>query len=129
MSRKLNTPYVSGIEAKDEEETTLIGYVGIDTGTLAIGDPVYIDKVLEGQAHELRTLNGREYNQKHAEQRWLTVEGDSYHVEEEIAGALIDTGIGDGLYPVYVTTIDTDMGRRVSRVEIVFMEDDEEVEE
>jgi hypothetical protein len=87
----------------------LVGFVTVDSGALALGDPGSVEKLADMKAGEKL---------------------DAQRVESAVYGATIDacsglvvsTGYGDGYYPVYVTT--TPCGR-VARVEVEFISEAE----
>ena len=87
---------VSGVER------IKIGSVGVDSGTLLIGDPCYCfaDDDLGAAFSGI---------------------GTGLHGEAVLPGGMgviSSTGYGDGVYPVYVETIEDDWGpgRRVARI-------------
>lgn len=71
--------------------TKLIGRVGIDTGTLYLGDPCYVPskKSLDRSLHGQRA-------------QWAAIKD---HGQFSL-GIMVETGIGDGIYPVTVETHD-----------------------
>lgn len=95
----------------------LIGYVGVDSGMIVFGDPVYIDKVTDAvdAVEDWNERAGKDL-------RVLPVIDVSTNVKKAIYGAAVNTGMGDGFYPVYVTTEDLGAwGKRVSKIEIEFL--------
>jgi hypothetical protein len=115
--------YSVNTDEVSEETTEVIGYVGIDSGMIAFGDPVYIDRVVNEDEIEKHVagIMGDGHTLHNA------VVDKSTQMENAIYGALVSTGIGDGFYPVLVTTVDLgEWGKRISRLEIVFLPDDED---
>ena len=93
-----------------------IGKVGVDSGTMYLGDPCYIsnDKRL------------------HSDEGWqdfckevLTASGkfDLGHTQIGKGTAVVtETGYGDGVYPVYITRGDEG---RVKSLTVVFLDEEE----
>lgn len=93
----------------------LIGTVGVDSGTMYIGDPCYIssDKRLHSKKG-WKTFCEEVFWTKQFEESGNTEIGRGLAV-------VTDTAYGDGSYPVYVTK--TSEGRTAS-VTIVFIDED-----
>lgn len=79
-------------------ETKVIGYVNIDTAQMAIGDITNLENIPE--------LNGRK---PYTSQNGVVV---------------LMTGWGDGYYPVEATF--SKDGERISKIEISFMDEEDE---
>lgn len=96
-----------------------VGHVGVDSGTLLITDPCYVDtEWTQGGDAGTYSLDG-------IMRPRVTGEGASavqlrYRKGHDGAGVAVGTGYGDGAYPVQVTY--TDDGR-VAAVRVVFIPD------
>lgn len=94
----------------------LLGHVAVDTAMVMVVDPCY---VLEGDDYEL-VCNAMERN------NWMG--GQFLATGIAGTGVVTPTGLGDGSYPVYAEVEDygSHIGRRVTRLVVEFMEDDDE---
>ena len=91
----------------------LVGMIGVDSGTLVVGDPSYFDQ--DG------TPNGKDFTK-------LFESKDGALVLEDLGAGvvLLSPGFGDGYYPVYATITDYGQaGERIERLEIVFIGEQE----
>lgn len=89
-----------------------IGECGVDSGTMMLIDPCYLD--------EEEGFNYEEYCDLWSEKF------QDHHIDYKDLGVAFTTGYGDGLYSVYALISDDGMwGDRVKEVKIVFIEDDE----
>ncbi len=81
------------IETTDTEQWTKVGDIAVDTGNIIVADPCY---VLKGEATDGITF-------EHAVGLDLPKMPDEAvrSLAEEGNGLLIQTGYGDGLYPVF----------------------------
>jgi|TARA_R100001530_G_C4318011_1_gene154900 hypothetical protein len=91
----------------------LVGYVSVDSGTMYVGDPCYLDgdkrfHSKEGWDKFCEDLSNSDYYEKN-------------HLQMKL-GVVTGTGYGDGIYPVYVTKSDG----RIASVTVVFINDEEE---
>ena len=104
----------------------LIGHIGVDSGQMMLCDPCYIDSIWEKKStkdfNNLSAFEG-EFNYLGACQS--TISDKSSGILRNGVGAVCSTGWGDGSYPVYVTY----EGDRISEMRIVFMSDEEEVDD
>ena len=99
---------------KQKDEWKPIGVVGVDSGTLMIGDPCYFDD--EGWTKE-------DYD-KHV----CHMKGDHKQLNYERGhagkGVLFTSGLGDGCYKVFAKMKDCgDWGKRIAEVKIVLIEE------
>ena len=93
-----------------------IGMVAVDSGTLMIGDPCYLD--------------GDGWTEKDYKKYVCGMKGDYEQVpftKGHVGKALIfSSGLGDGCYEVFAKIKDIkDWGKRVTEVKIVLIEEDE----
>jgi hypothetical protein len=105
----------------------LIGHIGVDSGQMLLCDPCYIDSIwskndVPANFGDLSAFEGQ-FNYLGACQSTLTDKKSG--ILDKGAGAVCSTGWGDGSYPVYVTY----EGDRISEMRIVFMSDEEEVDD
>ena len=106
-----------------------IGEVGVDSASLMITDPCYIKDFKSGN-----------YNPKIKKDKSYSVNGACcatdgknqggtigiIHKPDQGLGVVFRTGIGDGVYPVYLTKADCgDWGTRVVSMKVVFIEEEE----
>lgn len=111
---------------KVSKDTQLVGYFGVDSGQVMIGDPGYLDKWKENEI-------GDEYSGHYSWAGACASTDDSFIqggvLKNEIGAELAvvtRTGLGDGVYPVIAHYVDDkDWGRRIARLEIVFIPEDE----
>ena len=99
--------FEAGLEAAREDEWERVGDVWIDSTSLLLADPQYAPEA------------GRKWTE-------ATDAIESYDVygpidPEKPLGVVVETGYGDGLYPVEVRNEDTVMGRRVAEVRVRFL--------
>ena len=93
-----------------------IGTVGVDSGTVMLGDPCYIssDKRLHSDKGWLKFCQ---------EVLWTDEFDRMRHTQVGRGTAVItDTGHGDGEYPVYITR---DSQGRVMSLTVVFIDEEE----
>ena len=94
-------------------EKIYLGVIGVDSGQMMLCDPGYKDSFTYGQA--CRATN----------------ESPGGIVKNYIGAALaavVRSGFGDGVYDVFAYVGNYgDWGKRVARLEIVFINEDEEV--
>jgi hypothetical protein len=104
----------------------LIGHIGVDSGQMMLCDPCYIDSIWEKKGtkdfNDLSAFEG-EFNYLGACQSTLSDKASG--ILKNGVGAVCSTGWGDGSYPVYVTY----EGDRISEMRIVFMSDEEEIDD
>ena len=116
------------------ERVICIGHVAVDSGQLMICDPCYIE-ANDWQDQPYATLPPNAsgvypFNYNGACSATLSPElagSLAFNSGNSGAGVAFASGYGDGLYPVYATYVDDPMfGMRVSKVEIVMIQDEEE---
>lgn len=107
--------------------TELIGYCAVDSGQIMITDPGYLDqwgKQGFGEAHIGHYSYGGACATTLAEHKHTNGQLDFPSGNAGVA-VVSRTGLGDGYYPVYAHFItDEAWGKRVARLEIVFMDDE-----
>jgi len=107
--------------------TKLIGYVAVDSGQVIISDPGSLGgwgKEGFGEASAGHFSYGgaceTTLGEGHAGQL-------NYESGRPGVAVVSSTGYGDGFYPVYAHYEETeDWGKRIARLEIVFIEDEDE---
>lgn len=93
-----------------------IGVVGVDSGTLLIGDPSY-------------WMKDEDYEKEVMAEGWRDSRQIKFDAGHDGKGVLTSTGFGDGCYPVYAEMVDCgEFGERVGRITIDFLVDQEESE-
>lgn len=107
------------------EQVKQIGFVAVDSGQIVITDPANLSFWKDNGFGESETIG--EYSYGGACDLTLADDFDGQLVFESGtagAGVVSRTGLGDGLYPVYATIVDLpDWGKRVSKIEIVFIDE------
>lgn len=103
-----------------KEEQIKVGTIGVDAGLCWIGDPCYI----------LGDNPNRKFSwSEFCDELWSdetnpTMKSFPYAKGHEGLGVCVSTGFGDGCYDVIATVIDDPQwGRRVKKVEVIFIED------
>jgi hypothetical protein len=113
----------------------LIGYCAVDSGQIMLTDPCYLSDWEDDDAFSVREDLNQACKEDAAESYPYTYGGacagscnlDQAGQFEDKAGVVVSSGIGDGVYPVYVEYIDTGFaGRRVKSVTIDFWQHEEE---
>lgn len=108
--------------------TRQIGFVAVDSGQLLITDPGYVNGWGEEGFGEAPAGH---YSYGGACETTLSADSAgqlNFPAGHGGMGVVSSTGFGDGLYPVYATYVDDEdgsWGRRIARLEIVFIDDDE----
>lgn len=106
----------------------LAGWCGVDAGLILIGDPCYSAYDGDADDHPIHNWsNFCDMLEKHREK----TKGDArlfkqldYTRGHEGLGVVMESGFGDGMYPVYVTVKDMGRwGKRVTKAEIIFDEE------
>ena len=102
-----------------------VGQIAVDAGLCWIGDPCYVLPNDASNASQVRDWS------KFCDQL-ITADGkakDSAQFRFEHGhiglGVAVSTGWGDGMYPVYVEYSE---GGRIAKVEVVFIDEDDEEE-
>jgi len=95
---------------KGKEKWKKVGVVGVDSGTLLLGDPAY----KEDFNYNRDVIKGMK-DKKTLQLKFKKNTG---------RGVLTETGLGDGVYPVYakIGKVD-DFGTRVKEVKVKFVEE------
>ena len=110
-----------------KEETKLVGNIGIDAGLCWIGDPCYV--LPDGASERENVSNWDEFCGNLGEDNPTMMSFD-FSLGHEGLGVCVSTGYGDGVYPVYATiSDDPEWGKRIKKITIVFIEDDDDTEE
>lgn len=78
-------------------KTKLIGYIGVDSGQVMIGDPCYLDEFKTNGYQPNREAQPHEFSYQAAAEASLSGGG----MIGNFRGAVSMTMYGDGLYPVY----------------------------
>jgi len=106
MAYKIKIPKLK----EKKEKWKKVGVVGVDSGTLHIGDPAYSEEL----NYEKDVIKGMENKQIHQLKFKLGHKG---------RGVITETGLGDGVYPVYAKVGKVDRrGKRVKEIKIKFIE-------
>lgn len=106
------------IEALDGNDWVHIGNVGVDSGTLMIGDPCYLN--------DKEDWNSELYDKwivgKLGEENKVSVQISEMCPEQAVA---FESGFGDGCYEVYALVKDygKNLGKRIKEVRVVLIED------
>jgi hypothetical protein len=107
--------------------TQLIGYVAVDSGQILITDPGYLNgwgKEGFGEAGVSHYSYGGACSTTLTDKQAGQLNFAAGHAG---AGVVSSTGYGDGMYPVYAHFEETEgWGKRVARLEIVFIDDADE---
>lgn len=111
-----------------KSEVHLAGFCGVDAGMIMIGDPCYGSS----QKNHPSQMEWGEFCDLYTELRedYPKFGQLNYDLGHAGLGVVLDSGYGDGTYPVYVhIKDDPDWGRRIMKVEIFFDEDPYEPQE
>lgn len=104
-----------------KEEWRKIGHVGVDSGSLMIGDPCYFIDDNWSDEHYNQIVCG---NWSHS----LKVKFDKpadINSAHEGKGIIFNSGLGDGVYDVYARFTEC-FGRRIAEIRIDFGIEDED---
>ena len=93
----------------------LIGHIGVDAGLCWIGDPCYVVAKDSSDVFENWGDFCRQLFKLRGENNYASF---SYKLGHEGLGVAVDTGYGDGSYPVYATF---NKEGRVAKVEVKFI--------
>lgn len=109
----------------------LVGHIGVDAGLVMVGDPCYACDTNSHPIHDWHAFCGmlEEWRKQHpGEPTRLSM---NYALGHEGLGVVVDSGFGDGVYPVYATIKEMGQwGRRVVELRVDFdPSEDEEKEE
>ena len=104
--------------------TTLIGEFSVDSGQAILIDPCYLN---EWEDNEYEDLNSTNYDVSKAKLNYndvshITCDHSAGEVPNQKA-VVFETGLGDGCYPVYATY---NKEGRISKIEVIFIRDEEE---
>lgn len=107
---------------KSTESKVVIGSIGVDAGLCWIGDPCYII----GNSPELSWDSWLDFCDDIPIGEAPVMKSFNYKLGHEGAGVCVSTGYGDGTYEVVATIIeDPAWGKRIKKIEVTFIEDDE----
>lgn len=132
----------------EDETTKVIGWCPVDSASLMLIDPMYLDNWEasdEWQPLPLNELILGEVTREEVEEEYDLSDDERAAVascehpnqagevfiggrgDRDIpSGICTSTGLGDGLYPVVAHYVDDEtFGRRVARVEVIFLPEDE----
>lgn len=103
----------------------LIGYVGVDSGQLMIGDPCYIGKDFDTDDFDPSDPNDSgKYPMTYNGACGATLSDRGFGELGNATAVAFSSGLGDGVYPVYAVIVDDPVwGRRVASVRVVMMEE------
>ena len=109
----------------------LVGRVGVDAGMVMVGDPCYLDKYGKESSDGFEWVESEVDAQKTKQKYDYSYSGAcAATLGENSAGELgradavaVSSGYGDGVYPVYAHY---NHEGRIERLEVVFVNDDEE---
>lgn len=90
----------------------LVGYCGVDTATIIIGDPCNVCFDSKNMFENMDVKQQQPY-----------ICQINYEAGHPGAGVLLSSGYGDGYYPVYIRKNEDD---RIVEVRILFDEDEDE---
>jgi hypothetical protein len=127
-------------------ERIKLGSIGVDSGQMMLCDPCYIESSWKKgefngeKIEEMKKSKEYEFGYSGACAATLQEEGPKAHIgdilgryspdSEDGTGAVCSSGFGDGCYEVWVEVEDHGpWGRRVSKMEIIFIGDEEEDED
>jgi hypothetical protein len=99
----------------DNTEWQKVGEVGVDTAQLMLGDPCCIEDALNAWEEFCASMRGRG--------DFPTCHQLHYQAGHPGLGFMVETGYGDGLYPVYVRR---NAEGRIVEMKVVFVEDENE---
>jgi hypothetical protein len=89
----------------------LVGYFAVDSGQCVIGDPCHLTDFLAGDWKDICAT----FSHTQDAEQLRDADGLKF-------GVRVETGIGDGIYPVYATRVRDSMGYiRIAAVHIEFM--------
>ena len=99
----------------------LIGHMSVDAGLCWVGDPCYVmGDEATSRVHDWDEFCKLLRNDGEQHEHWTAPLGEG-------TGFAINTGYGDGSYPVYIETSDEGAwGDRVKSVTIQFIEEEDE---
>jgi hypothetical protein len=116
------------------DKRTLLGVIGVDSGQMMLCDPCYVSSWTDSE-YDSDKQDGMRENERF-DFSYNGACAATYH--EEFKGGILQNniganlaavcsaGFGDGVYEVWVTVGDYgEWGKRVSKMEIIFLEEDE----
>jgi hypothetical protein len=101
-----------------------IGECSVDSGQLLIIDPCYLGSWQDGNFDPDKMDEGAPVQNNYDEACRMTCQNDAGPVYRGLA-VVSSTGWGDGVYPVYATF----EGGRVTKLEVIFTDDDDDSED
>lgn len=100
----------------------LVGHIGVDAGMCWIGDPCYI---LHTKPPDTLGKNWKEFCDLLGED-FPIKKSFNYEMGHEGLGCVVNTGLGDGFYPVYADISDNRVwGKRIKSITVEFLSDEE----
>jgi hypothetical protein len=88
-----------------------VGVVGVDSGTIHIGDPAYVED-FDYQKDVVKGMENKKTQQL------------NFKLGHKGRGVITEAGFGDGVYPVYAKISDEgEFGKRVKEIKVQFIED------
>lgn len=111
----------------------LVGHVSVDAGCVMVGDPCYTLPD-EGSSRTDDVRDWRKFCDRMFDEKNKLAEGVVAPFDWREAGLVVDSGYGDGTYPVYVDYVPDDLfphlkGKpRVARLVVEFISDEKEDE-
>lgn len=103
----------------------LIGWVGVDSGQLMIGDPSYIGKGFATDEFDPSNPDDSgKYPMTYNGVCGATLSDKGFGELGNATAVAFRSGLGDGVYPVYAVVVDDPVwGRRVASVTVVMMDE------
>jgi len=105
-----------------------IGDVGVDSGQVMITDPCYIENEWIKRKFDPHSPRTREFSYNGACHETVTEGGGgqlNYRLGHAGAGVAASSGWGDGVYPIFASYNEEG---RIAKLEIIFIDDEEETE-
>ena len=104
---------------ENKEKWEEIGQISVDAGICWLGDPCYILHTDSGKPPTTLGKSWEEFCKLLGSKDIISFDHEKGH---EGLGVVVSSGLGDGLYPVYVKRVqDKEFGNRIAEVKIKFM--------
>ena len=115
---------------KSEEKWEKVGVIGVDAGLCWVGDPCYIIKDPGEERYKELGKDWQEFceilHNKEQLDSAKNVAGFNYDKGHAGLGVCVSSGLGDGLYEVFVKRVKLPgWGNRIAALKVVFIEDDD----